>query len=84
MKFERYPGDNIEIYRRMSPQQRLQVSLDLYKLTQIWCRLAVRHEHPDWQEQQVKRETAKRMLLAAGLPSEHSCFKETKFREIDS
>jgi hypothetical protein len=84
MKFERYPGDTIEIYKRMSPQQRLQVGLDLYKLNQIWCCLEVRHEHPDWEERQVQRETAKRMLLAAGLPSEHPCFNEMKRWEINS
>jgi Rv0078B-related antitoxin len=57
----------IETYRRMTPQQRLQIGFDLYELARTLVRQGVKHQHPDWDEQSVEREVARRFRLAAGL-----------------
>lgn len=58
----------IEGYRRMTPQQRLQVSFDLYGLTQTLVRQGVVYQHPDWDEEQIHAEVSRRFRLAAGIP----------------
>jgi hypothetical protein len=58
----------IEIYRRMTPQQRLQISFDLYDLTRTLVRQGVKHQHPDWTKTQVDQEVLRRFRLAAGIP----------------
>ena len=58
----------IEGYRRMTPQQRLQISFRLYELTRTLVRQGVKHQHPDWDEQQVEREVLRRFRLGAGIP----------------
>ena len=63
--------EEVEIYRRMSPQQRLQVGFDLSELSRIVVRLSVRFSYPEWDEDQVQEETSRRLLLAAGLPEDH-------------
>jgi hypothetical protein len=57
----------IEVYRRMTPQQRLQIGFDLYELTRILARQGIRHQHPDWDEQRVEGEVNRRFRLAAGI-----------------
>ena len=56
----------IEIYRRMLPQQRLQIGFDLYDLARDLVRAGIRHQHADWDEDQVEREVTRRFRLAAG------------------
>lgn len=58
----------IEVYRRMTPQQRLQVSFRLYQLERTLVRQGIKHQHPDRGEQQVEREVLRRFRLAAGIP----------------
>ena len=57
----------IEAYRRMTPQQRLQISFRLYRLTRTLVRQGVKHQHPDWGEAQVEREVLRRFRLGAGI-----------------
>jgi hypothetical protein len=57
----------IEIYRRMTPQQRLQISFELYELTRTLVRQGVKSQHSDWTEQQVKEEVLRRFRLGAGI-----------------
>ena len=57
----------IECYRRMTPQQRLQVAFDLYELTRTLSAQGLRYQHPDWSEQQVSEEVNRRFRLAAGI-----------------
>ena len=59
----------IECYRRMTPQQRLQVSFRLYELTRSLVRQGTKHQHPDWDEEQVKEEVVRRFRIGAGIPS---------------
>jgi hypothetical protein len=58
----------IEAYRRMTPQQRLEISFRLYELTRTLVRQGVKHQHPDWNEQQIQEEVVRRFRLGAGIP----------------
>jgi hypothetical protein len=58
----------IELYRSMSPQRRLQISFELDELARQLVRSGIRHQFPDWSEEQVKREVTRRFRLAAGIP----------------
>jgi hypothetical protein len=59
----------IELYRRMTPQQRLQVGFELNDWLRSFVRRGVKFEHPDWDEQQVEQEVRRRFLLGAGIHS---------------
>jgi Rv0078B-related antitoxin len=58
----------IELYRAMTPQQRLQISFELYEMSRMLVKQGVRHQHPDWDNEQVEQEVARRCRLAAGIP----------------
>jgi hypothetical protein len=56
------------LYRRMTPQERLQISFRLYALTRTLVRQGIKHQHPDWGEKQVEDEVLRRFRLGAGIP----------------
>lgn len=58
----------LEIYRRMTGQQRLQIAFELSELTRELVRSNVRNYHADWTDQQVEQEVVRRFRLAAGIP----------------
>jgi hypothetical protein len=58
----------IEGYRRMTPQERLQISFRLYALTRTLVRQGVKYQHPNWDEGEVEREVRRRFRLGAGIP----------------
>jgi Rv0078B-related antitoxin len=58
----------IEAYRRMTPQERLQISFRLYELTRTLVRQGIKYQHPSWNEQQLQEEVARRFRLGAGIP----------------
>lgn len=58
----------IELYRQMTGQQRLQISFELYDFTRLLVRQGVKHQHPEWDAQQVEAEVLRRFRLAAGIP----------------
>lgn len=55
----------IEGYRRMTPQQRLEVG---FKLSRTIVRQGVKAQHPDWDDSRVSAEVARRFRLGAGIP----------------
>jgi hypothetical protein len=59
----------IECYRRMTPQQRLQIGFRLYELTRTLACQGVKHQHPDWNEEQIHQEVLRRFRIGAGIPS---------------
>ena len=61
----------IECYRHMTPQQRLQISFRLYELSRTLVRQSAKHQHPDWSAQQVEEEVLRRFRLGAGIPERH-------------
>jgi hypothetical protein len=58
----------IEIYRRMLPHERLRVGFELYELARALARSGVRYQHPEWDEDAVEEEVKRRFRLAAGIP----------------
>ncbi len=60
--------EQLEIYRRMTGQQRLQIGFELYELSRALVRAGVRHDYPDWDEWQVEQEVCRRFRRAAGIP----------------
>ena len=61
----------IECYRHMTPQQRLQIGFRLYELTRTLVRQGVKYQHPDWNEEQIHQEVLRRFRIGAGIPSRH-------------
>jgi hypothetical protein len=57
----------IELYRQLTPQQRLKIGFDLYELTRTLARQGVRYQHPDWEEGKVEQEVNRRFQLATGV-----------------
>ena len=57
----------IEIYRRMTGQQRLQVGFELCELARSLVSAGVRHDFPGWNETEVRTEVNRRFRLAAGI-----------------
>ena len=57
----------IEIYRRMTGQQRLQIAFELADLCRELARCGVLSQHPDWTDEQVEHEVVRRFRLAAGI-----------------
>ncbi|NJM55560.1 MAG: hypothetical protein HC841_06265 [Verrucomicrobiae bacterium] len=51
--------EQIAIYRAMTPEQRLQRGEQMYWEAWRWKEAGVRHAHPDWSPEQVRREVAR-------------------------
>jgi len=58
----------IELYRAMTPQRRLQISFELDDLARQLARSGARHQHPDWDDERIEGEVKRRFRLAAGIP----------------
>ena len=50
-----------EILRRKSPAERLEMAFAMWRFGRGLVRDAVRASHPDWTDDEVRRETARRM-----------------------
>lgn len=53
-----------EIYRRMSPKQRVAVALGMHDQARALMDAGLRAAHPDWTERERRREMARRTLHA--------------------
>lgn len=58
----------IEGYRRMTPQERLQVGFRLYHLSRTLVQQGIKSQHPDWDRNQIAAEVSRRFRLGAGIP----------------
>jgi Rv0078B-related antitoxin len=54
----------IEMYRRMTPEQRLELALDLHELSCEVAREGIRHQFPQADEAEVERHLRHRLELA--------------------
>ena len=54
--------DLAEILRQKTPAERIAMTADANDTARILAAAGIRHGHPDWSEQQVQREVARRML----------------------
>jgi hypothetical protein len=55
----------ISIYKGKTPQQRLEISFELWSFARSLVKAGLETIHPDWPDQALEEETAKRMLNAA-------------------
>jgi hypothetical protein len=46
----------LDIQRRMSPEQRLRLAFEMSDLARELSRARIRQQHPDWNDEQVTRE----------------------------
>jgi hypothetical protein len=54
----------IDIYRKMTPEQKLRVSQSLYHCAWMLKKAAVQAQHPGWEEKQVIQTVRKAFLSA--------------------
>ncbi len=54
----------LEIYRRMSPGQKVKIAMELYDFAWKLKAQALRDQHPDWTEDQVQAATREIFLYA--------------------
>jgi hypothetical protein len=63
-----------EVYRNKTPAQKLAIAHGMWRYARGRIEAAVRWQHPDWDEQQVRREVSRRLLGGsdgtAGLPAQ--------------
>ena len=55
-----------DVYRRMTPDQRLAVAHGMWRYARQRIEAAVRWQHPDWDEPSVGREVSQRLLNGSG------------------
>jgi hypothetical protein len=61
---EEMSPEQIEAYRRMTPERRLALAEQLYWSAREWKAAGLRVQHPDWSEAQVAREVTRVFLHA--------------------
>ena len=63
------PEEMVEIYRGWTPARRLAASDDMMRFARSLLRGSLREEHPDWTEEEIRREVA-RQILGSPLPDD--------------
>jgi hypothetical protein len=61
---EQTTPEQFEIFRRMTPERRLALAEQLYWTARELKAAGLRSHHPDWTEEQVKREVTRIFLHA--------------------
>jgi hypothetical protein len=61
---EQTSPEQFEAYRRMAPERRLALAEQLYWSARELKTAGLRHQHPDWTEEQVAREVNRLFLHA--------------------
>jgi hypothetical protein len=51
----------IEVLRKKTPQERLAIASGMWESARAIIRGAVRQQHPDWSEEQINQEIARRV-----------------------
>lgn len=55
----------VESLRKKTPAERLQMAFGMWECAKNFIRGVLRQEHPDWTEEQILRETARRLSHGA-------------------
>lgn len=55
----------VEVLRRKTPAERLAQAFAMWETARIMTRASVQEQHPDWNEEQILRETANRLSHGA-------------------
>jgi len=58
---DRMSPEMVEVYRRKTPTQRLQIAFDMWRSAQKIVAAAVKHQMPDATDEQRRQEVARRM-----------------------
>ena len=61
IRLERLDEDLIEIYRSMTPAERLQRAFSMWRFARDQIYQSIKSLHPDWPEGKIRKEVAKRM-----------------------
>ena len=61
IRVERLDEELIEVYRAMTPAERLQQAFSMWRYARIQIYHSVKALHPDWPEDTIHKEVAKRM-----------------------
>lgn len=59
----------LRLQRSLTGEQRLLKALEMSMLVKDMMRVGIRHDHPDWNEEQVERELLRLAFLPHPLPS---------------
>jgi len=59
----------LQIRRRMTPEQRLLIALEISDVCRELRKAGIRQEHPDWPERQIMIELFRRAFLPEPLPA---------------
>ena len=55
----------VEILRKKTPAERLAQAFRIWETARLVIRSSIQQQHPDWSEEQVRRETANRLSHGA-------------------
>jgi len=65
MRIESVDEAMIEIYKKKTPAQRLQIAFGLWRSAKIMILNQLRSLHPDWDEKRLQTEVARRISHGA-------------------
>jgi len=65
MQLESVDETMAEIYQKKTPAQRLQIAFGLWRSTRLMLVNILRSLHPDWDENRLQREAARRISHGA-------------------
>lgn len=66
MKIERMDPEMVEVLRRKSGAERLAIAFGMFRSARRMIASQLRSEHPDWDEEAVEREVARRIAGGSG------------------
>ena len=64
-RIEVIDDDMADVLRRKTPAERLAISHGMWRMARDMIRAVLRQEHPDWDDEQILRETARRLSHGA-------------------
>jgi hypothetical protein len=65
-RFEVMDDQIAAVLRRKTPQEKLAMAESMSRMARDLIRDKLRFDHPDWSDDQIARETARRLLNGAG------------------
>lgn len=63
--FEVLDDEMARVYRAMTGAERLKIASDMYRSARLMIASQLAAEHPDWDEQRLREETARRLSHGA-------------------
>jgi hypothetical protein len=65
LRFEVVDDAMAAVLREKTEQERLEIGFEMWRFAQTMIREIVKAEHPDWTDEEVERQVAKRMSHGA-------------------